>query len=296
MTNKKLLVSRPKETVFFSTPQHTEISLIDFKEKFKSLCQDFKEVDKAYKQALNENDVAKSKHTSWENGLLFRRIFKAKFEQIRLKAEQAELWFFELKDEYEKHLLDLSFGPLNGSAEKYQDFVRAYDSLLACNVIWKTTSSPANDYRQRDVGSTVSRSTCRISHHEQSIGPIVLSSGIPRFSSSGKHLYLFPVFAILESAEGEFELVALSEVEIFGFGVKFVEDERMPSDANRIGYTWEKANKDGSRDLRFKQNRQMPLIRYGKLTVKLPGKFELELMTSNDSPASKLAELWMLVR
>jgi len=42
----------------------------------------------------------------------------------------------------------------------------------------------------------------------------------------------------------------------------------VPSDARVVGQTWEKANKDGSRDRRFASNRQVPIALYGGLSLK----------------------------
>jgi Bacterial SH3 domain len=49
---------------------------------------------------------------------------------------------------------------------------------------------------------------------------------------------------------------------------RFIEEEALPSDAEVIGRTWKKANKDGSPDRRFANNYEIPIVRYGELRLK----------------------------
>jgi tellurite resistance protein len=48
----------------------------------------------------------------------------------------------------------------------------------------------------------------------------------------------------------------------------FIEDGRVPSDAKAIGPTWRFVNKSGGPDLRFNNNRQLPVLEYGELTLR----------------------------
>lgn len=50
----------------------------------------------------------------------------------------------------------------------------------------------------------------------------------------------------------------------------FIESEYVCKDANVVEYTWHYANNDGSRDLRFSNNKRYPVCRYGELTLKSP--------------------------
>lgn len=52
----------------------------------------------------------------------------------------------------------------------------------------------------------------------------------------------------------------------YKFGTSsFIEDEKIPRDAAVIGQTWKYVNKSGGPDNRFKDNRQIPVCRYGTL-------------------------------
>jgi len=47
--------------------------------------------------------------------------------------------------------------------------------------------------------------------------------------------------------------------------MSFIEEESVPSDTFHVGQTWKKANKDGSRDRRFANNYEIPVVQYGQL-------------------------------
>ena len=61
----------------------------------------------------------------------------------------------------------------------------------------------------------------------------------------------------------------------------FIEDGFVPSDAEVIKYTWKYVNKNGSPDKRYKDNRQLPVCRYGKLSITSASGINTVLMVSN---------------
>jgi hypothetical protein len=48
---------------------------------------------------------------------------------------------------------------------------------------------------------------------------------------------------------------------------RFIEDGTPPRDAVRVGTTWKYVNKGGGPDRRFKDNRQLPIMLYGRVTL-----------------------------
>lgn len=62
---------------------------------------------------------------------------------------------------------------------------------------------------------------------------------------------------------------------------RFVESGRAPSDARILGYNWQYPNKDGSRDRRFNNNRQLPVIEVVYLGLQSAGGLQLLLQASN---------------
>ncbi|WP_250486817.1 hypothetical protein [Caballeronia sp. GaOx3] len=48
---------------------------------------------------------------------------------------------------------------------------------------------------------------------------------------------------------------------------QFIEEDFVPTDAVRIGRTWRYVNKSGGPDRRFKDNRELPIVRYEELSL-----------------------------
>jgi hypothetical protein len=70
----------------------------------------------------------------------------------------------------------------------------------------------------------------------------------------------------------------------------FTETEVVPSDAQIIGSTWAKANKNGSRDRRFVRNRELPIMCYGCLNLSSAGGVDEAFMFSNAEASASFAD------
>ena len=49
---------------------------------------------------------------------------------------------------------------------------------------------------------------------------------------------------------------------------QFIESEAIPPDGTKVREVWEKSNKDGSRDKRYAENRQLQVMEYGEITFR----------------------------
>lgn len=70
------------------------------------------------------------------------------------------------------------------------------------------------------------------------------------------------------------------------FASRFHEEGPVPSDAEQVGTTWAKANKDGSPDKHFRDNYSIPVMRYATLTLRSNSRLNEEYMLSNVQSAS----------
>ena len=48
---------------------------------------------------------------------------------------------------------------------------------------------------------------------------------------------------------------------------QFIESEAIPPDGTKVREVWEKSNKDGSRDKRYAENRQLQVMEYGERSL-----------------------------
>jgi len=72
--------------------------------------------------------------------------------------------------------------------------------------------------------------------------------------------------------------------------VAFVESDSVPSDSQVIGQTWRYVNKKGGPDRRFSSNPQIPIAKYGELTVRSASGMNFVLQCSNPERAADFKE------
>lgn len=81
------------------------------------------------------------------------------------------------------------------------------------------------------------------------------------------------------------------DVEIDLSAVGFLESGTVPNDAEAIKYVWAYSNNDGSPDKRYANNKEYPVMKYGKISIKTANGLNVQFMCSNETAADKLNEL-----
>jgi hypothetical protein len=70
--------------------------------------------------------------------------------------------------------------------------------------------------------------------------------------------------------------------------VRFIEEERVPSDTTIVDHTWRYVNKAGGPDRRFISNRQIPVCLYRELSFRSEGGLNCKFQLSNPAAADSL--------
>lgn len=119
---------------------------------------------------------------------------------------------------------------------------------------------------------------------------VVANVAVPVLQAAKITLALYPdrILAFQGKTVGA---ISYSELEVVNTPVSFVESGTVPSDATVIGRTWQYVNKKGGPDLRFKNNRQMPLCRYNNLQLTTPQGLDIRLMCSRDGGFDELVRV-----
>jgi hypothetical protein len=89
-----------------------------------------------------------------------------------------------------------------------------------------------------------------------------------------------------------FALLEYKDVQLLSSPTRFIEEEPLPSDSKIVGETWAKTNKDGTPDRRFKDNYQIPIAQYGKLSLTSGTGMNEEYMVSNLERTESFAKAW----
>lgn len=73
--------------------------------------------------------------------------------------------------------------------------------------------------------------------------------------------------------------------------VGFLESGAVPTDAELVQYVWAYANNDGSPDKRYANNRQFPVLKYGKICMRTANGLNIQFMCSNEKAADALCRI-----
>ncbi|NYZ13374.1 DUF4236 domain-containing protein [Azospirillum sp. RWY-5-1] len=192
------------------------------------------------------------------------------------------------KQELEFATIQLDFDFDAQTLALYEEVRQAYARLRMSSRIWDVTTEIAtNRYVERTTAyKSVTRRPVRF---DVSRSDLVKArwEALHFGNANGEDLRLYPGFVLVREKSGEFALVDIADLDIWANETRFIEEESVPGDAAVVGHTWKKANKDGSRDKRFNNNHQVPIARYGELTVRSnTGLNEAYMVSSADAVLS----------
>jgi hypothetical protein len=89
---------------------------------------------------------------------------------------------------------------------------------------------------------------------------------VPYIVTSTNTLYFCPdrIFVVTGRT---IAAVQYGDLQLRASSTQFIEEQTLPSDAIVVGRTWRYVNKSGGPDRRFKDNPELPIVRYGELSL-----------------------------
>ena len=81
----------------------------------------------------------------------------------------------------------------------------------------------------------------------------------------GKQILYFLPERILVKDGKQFGTINYRDLELRIENTQFIESEGVPSDSEIVGWTWKYVNKKGGPDKRFKDNVEIPILRYSEI-------------------------------
>lgn len=238
--------------------------------------------------------------SSFFRSLYRRRIRKAEFRTIELSqlaatiisdlnAARASLQNAE--DARDESWLDGSF-PLDGPASAaWRAVEQSFFALSNSEKIWDLTAE-----RHKRAGEERSSATRILERQTTKLTISNLEFFAPEFdglrwhNANGDDLYLYPGLLLVARDVADFAVIDLRSVKLDFDATKFDEREPPPSDSKRVGATWEYANKDGTRDLRYRDNREFPLMLYGQFRFRSDTGLNEHFMISNIDSCARFSD------
>lgn len=154
---------------------------------------------------------------------------------------------------------------LEGEAEAaYNRLAAGFDGLNGCAAKWHIESGGAVQNLmawKRNAGAShlVNRKATTLAYK---LPAVIKSNVTPPALHVGKQVMFFMPDIVLVQDGGRVGAVNYAELNIRWQDSRFIETERVPSDARVVDHTWAHPNKSGGPDRRFKNNRQIPICVY----------------------------------
>ncbi|WP_408906301.1 SH3 domain-containing protein [Muricoccus nepalensis] len=169
----------------------------------------------------------------------------------------------------------------------YLAVVAAFDELSRTGTAWEVGSLPATPPSHPLAGPQIQRDAVQFAPTFQAF----MDAGWPGLSVrklNGSVVELYPGFVMLRSGDDP-TLVSVLETKL-EYSERAVAEAISPAaDATIQHLAWERANKDGSPDQRYVNNRSVPFVRYGLIIVRGPGFSPRSYLISNLKSAQGFA-------
>jgi hypothetical protein len=121
-------------------------------------------------------------------------------------------------------------------------------------------------------------------------GPNISSNiAIPTLRAGGRTVYLLPDRVLVKDGR-TYADVDYPALRVTSTDERFIESGSVPSDAVTVDTTWQYVNKGGGPDRRFKDNRRLPILRYGRVDLESAAGLRVRWQFSTSASASAFAQ------
>lgn len=197
----------------------------------------------------------------------------------------------DLEKDLSETFVNLTFADKSQLEKSWLNCIDAFSELMKSEKIWDLTYAEGVDKAKARTVAEMATKRTQITDTKREI-EFVKSDLQHLFlpNSNGPNLFFFPTFLILFKDNQEFGIFDLKEIKAEMKLTGYIEEESVPKDTEVIQHTWKKSNKDGSMDKRFKGNYQIPIVKYGSLTLTSETGLEESYMFSNFDAFSDFAK------
>lgn len=226
-----------------------------------------KELKKACAEAEAEANSALRASTGLMAAL--RKVVSPQAHQERMQYADATAKFLaDIKEQLDRCRIKLDLGIDGATEAAWLNACRAFESVKNSLGIWDIEARTAVDrVKTRSAASnSLTMEPVRFGTGSDDVFdcPLpVLRLG----NSNGATIRIYPTFLLVGESINHSALIDFRDAQFEVIGTRFIADTQPPSDAVVVDHTWEKVNKNGTRDRRFVDNRQIPVVDYLKIRL-----------------------------
>jgi len=154
-------------------------------------------------------------------------------------------------------------------AQWFQQVVDAFETMAGAAKAWRLTGAgEVVGTRAYKTHAGVALEVRQVAATITTAGPPHLATNVavPTVSTGPDSLHFLPDRVLVRTGR-RYTDVAYAQLSVRSESVSFVEAGAVPRDAQRVGTRWQYTNLKGGPDHRYKNNRELPVLLYGRLTL-----------------------------
>lgn len=199
----------------------------------------------------------------------FKFFFKNKIRRLTLETEEAEIQLASLKTIQNESFVSITYNyDVPGVKRQYANLVSAFNELKSSCKIWDVIMTQRNFETKAAATTNISRNEVRFSL--AGIEVIRCSEqSLYVENYNGGDFYFYPNFIIYFKSKDDIAIIDYSDLFLQFTESRFLEERKdIPTDAQVVGETWYRVNKDDSPDRRVIDNYKIPIVRMVRCTSK----------------------------
>lgn len=232
---------------------------------------------------------AKNRRSSLKAQFVFARVIIVGFfiPSLKRRLQEAEEDVLALEKQLDNCVVAVGMGLEADLETRYNDVVDAFEELIKVDRIFDIVADASAKGIDANGGASGAVVTERVDFDFAEI-PMLRSAfdALHLKNYNGGDLYLYPAFVMMVTDDHDFGLIDLHNLKVELSESRNVESD-VPIDGEVIGETWAYARKDGEPDRRYKNNWQIPVVRYARINFSSPDGLNEAWLFSNYSAAER---------
>lgn len=213
------------------------------------------------------------------------------YKKIAEAGESLKGVVTKLEEQIAATFVQLTFADKSQLEKSWLNCLDTFKEMMDSEKIWDITYAEGVDRaKARTMAQTATKRT-PIYSKDRDIE--FVKSDLPYLllpNANGPDLFFFPTFLILFKNNLDFGIFDIRDINFRLKLTAYIEEESVPKDTEIVQHTWKKTNKDGSRDKRFNNNYQIPVVKYGDLGINSESGLDESFMFSNFDAFSNFAK------
>jgi DnaJ-domain-containing protein 1 len=171
---------------------------------------------------------------------------------------------------------------------RFAELRQGFSRFAACRGVWHVPHGSRHPERAKEIGATAPLHRYRIKPDLSTPPRVRCNLKVPVLYAGRMSFYFFPDLVYVYGAQ-KISVIEYDEIAAQATRHHYMEEDEVPSDACIAGSTWRHVHPDGTKDLHYHNNYQVPIVIYGELRLTGPKELDAFYQCSQPEAAGALA-------